>query len=50
MYYLWARNIQKVVHWIQDHITSKGDVWVQMEYASSQSHLSSLLCAQSLPI
>ena len=49
IYYYWACNMQKILHWTLDDLSNQSEAWVQMEYGSSQYHLGSLLCSQSIP-
>ena len=49
LFYYWACNIQKLLHWFEDRpIPGKAD-WVQIEFSSCQHHLGSVVCA-ALPL
>lgn len=48
IYYYWACNIQKILHWVHFN-KDQCDSWVSIEYATSHQHLGSLVCAALTP-
>ena len=49
LFYYWACNFQKIIHWFEDKpITGRAD-WVRLELSSCQYHLGSVICA-ALPL
>lgn len=49
IYYYWACNIKKMLHWIEGDLPGKPVAWVQLEQGSSPYNLSSLICTSSSP-
>lgn len=49
IYYYWACNIQKVLHWVHFD-RDQCDSWLTIEYTTSHLHLGSLVCAALAPM
>lgn len=49
LFYYWACNIQKLLHWFEDRPTVGKADWVQIEFSSCRHHLGSVVCA-ALPL
>ena len=45
LYYYWACNIQKLIHWVEDIPIGKKADWGHLEISSSPNNLTSIVCA-----
>ena len=49
LFYYWACNIQKLIHWVEDIPIGKKPDWVHLEISSGPNNLTSIVCA-GLPL
>lgn len=49
LFYYWACNISKIIHWLEDKPMMEKEDWVRLEFSSCPHNLGSVICA-ALPL